>query len=117
MDPDWAAESAYIAHDVTDGLFHYGTFNELSHRLEGATLIFEAEWLGEGTSMQDVYRDFFAAYGLFAERSQFIERACEENTIVFRVAVGNTGQRAHGHFVEIRLVGERIAEVLGSYSR
>ncbi len=97
---------------MTDGLLHYGTFNELSHRLEGATLIFEADWLGEGTSMQDVSRDFFAAYGLFAERSQFIELPCEEGTIVFRVAVGNAGQRAHGHFVKIRLVGERVARVL-----
>lgn len=111
-DPIWTAESTYIAHNVTSGLFHYRTFNELSRRLEGATLIFEAEWLGEGTSMQDVSRDFFAAYGLFAEQSQFIECTCQQDAIVFRIASGRTGSHAHGHLVEIRLVGKQVDRVL-----
>jgi hypothetical protein len=92
-------------------------FKLVTSRTEGPVIINEYEWRGEGPSLSNVYRDFYRAYGLVAESEQFIRVEIEPEAIVFHVVVGNTDDHAHGHFLQFRLVGERIVEVIREFNQ
>src|SRR5687768_6755450 len=53
-----------------------------------SSLVFEIEWIGEGSALADVDRDFFRLYGRFAEEAQYIRRAIETAAVVYHVTLG-----------------------------
>lgn len=110
----WAQDGSGFHMDVDAGL----SFEEQSFRWDFQpadtveTLVFEIEWIGEGSSLSDIDRDFFRLCGRFAEKSQYISRAVERDHVVYDLVVG-TGE--HGHFARFRVVGPRAARVAESY--
>jgi hypothetical protein len=78
------------------------------------TLVFEIEWVGEGSSLSDIDRDFYRLCGRFAERSQYISRVVERDHVVYDLVAGN-GE--HGHFASFRVVGPRAEKVVLSYAK
>jgi hypothetical protein len=98
-----------------DYFFSAGSdFRLVTSRTEGLVIINEYEWRGDGPSP---YQDFYRAYGKVAESEQFIRVEIEPEAIVFHVVVGNTDDHAHGHFLQFRLVGERIVEVIRKHNQ
>ena len=74
-----------------------------------SSLVFEIEWIGEGTTLSDVDRDFFRVYGRFAEEAQYVRRAIETKAVVYYVTLGDEN---HGHRAAFRLIGMHVAQVL-----
>ena len=54
-----------------------------------ATLVFEIEWFGEGTTVSDIDRDIYRLCGRFAEGSMYIGRAVSRDHVVYDVIAGN----------------------------
>lgn len=77
-------------------------------------LVFEIEWIGEGSSLSDINRDFFRLCGRFAETSQYISSVVERDHVVYDLVTGN-GE--HGHFARFRVVGPRAKRVAESYAK
>ena len=77
-------------------------------------MVFELEWTGTSENMADLCADFFALYGWFAEKTQFIDRKVDGRQVVFTVVVGD---ERHGHKATFRVGGDRTARVVDSYLR
>lgn len=109
LDEQWLAESHYIALDVSVAILRSRQFVETSHHADGPMLVFDVEWRGKGTTLRDLRRDFFAMYGGFGEKTQFIELVEGPTEVAVKIVCGD---RAHGHCLVIRLVGQRVARIL-----
>jgi len=72
----------------------------------------ELTWLGDGTALADIDRDFYSFYGRLAEEAQFISRAVGEDALRYEVLVGT---QQHGHRVTFVITGARARAVVKSY--
>ncbi len=79
---------------------------------ETEELRFELEWIGEGTALADIDRDFYRLYGRVAEECQFISRSVTSGAVVYEVLVGTA---AHGHYAVFHITGARVRAVVESY--
>ena len=79
---------------------------------ETEELRFELEWIGEGTALADIDRDFYRLYGRVAEECQFISRSVTSRGVVYEVLVGTA---EHGHDAQFHITGGRAAAVVQSY--
>ena len=78
------------------------------------TLTFDIEWIGAGSALSDIDRDFFRVCGRFAEMLQFISRRVEPDHVVYDVTAGT---ETHGHVAKFRVVGPRAAQVTRNYAK
>lgn len=81
-------------------------------RAEGEPAVFRLDWIGEGTTLSDVQRDFYRLYGRFAEEAQFISQTVGPAEVTFDVLVGTP---EHGHRAEFVVTGPRVAVVASGY--
>jgi hypothetical protein len=81
-------------------------------------MVFEIEWVGEGSTTSDINRDFYRLCGRFAEDVQFTSRVLESDHIRYNVVVGS---RSHGHVATFKVTGDRAAAIVrglaGSHSK
>ena len=77
------------------------------------TLVVQVEWCGGDDSIGaigDVDRDFFALYGMLSEGTNFVQRELHDDAIWYTALLGYPDE--HGHWVQVRLVGEAVRHVL-----
>lgn len=112
----WADDTVGFHMDVDAGLAsERGSFRwDFQPADTVETLVFDIEWIGEGSSLSDIDRDFFRLCGRFAERSQYISRIVERDHVVYELVAGTA---EHGHFARFRVVGPRAAGVAESYTK
>ena len=77
------------------------------------SLVFEIEWIGEGTTISDIDRDFYRVCGRFTEESQYISRTIEADHVVYDVVAGT---EKHGHVAKFKITGNRAATVTAKYA-
>jgi len=107
-----------MAYDVDNALeIHSNLFREESQQEEGDTLHYVVEWLGKGRRLHDLVRDFYLLFSEVAEESSFFHWTLGRDEVTFFVAAGHVGDRPHGHFVVVRLVGQAVRETLEGYRR
>jgi len=78
------------------------------------TTVFELEWIGEGTTVSDIDRDFCRVCGRFAERSQYISKVVARDHVVYDLVAGDL---EHGHVAKFKIIGPRAAKVAESYAK
>lgn len=104
--------------DVSD-LFAGDMFEEVSLRSHRDVSVFELEWKGSGKALADIRQDFFKCYGQIAEQTQFINETVLRDSIVFDIILGHLtpalAPSPYGYFLQFRLVGDRVREVIASY--
>ncbi len=105
-----------MAYDLDNAFdIHGRLFREQSQREEGDTLFYEVEWRGEGRVLHDLVRDFYLVFSEVAEESSFVRWTLGDDHVTFYLASGYEGDRAHGHFVVIRVAGRAVGETLEGY--
>jgi len=77
------------------------------------SMVFEIEWIGEGSTASDINRDFYRVCGRFTEDAQFIGRIVEGDHIRYDVVVGSD---THGHIATFKVIGERAGGVARRYA-
>ncbi|UCD92158.1 MAG: hypothetical protein JSV43_08020 [Methanobacteriota archaeon] len=119
-DPSWSSDPDNMkgmAMEIDDIFAEESRlFESIAFRKEGSVNVFEMKWKGDNIALAYVYRDFHRAYGHIAESEQFIQANIEPEAIVFNIVSGCRGENADGHFTQIRLVGERIVQVIREYN-
>lgn len=116
-DGDLLSESTFISGDIAHALDETRSFRRKQRSISGSVLLLELEWLGDGTVLEDLSRDFFRFYAEFAEESQFVRRTIEEHAVLFEVVSGNTSDCPHIHLFQIRMVGDQVSRMLEEYGR
>jgi hypothetical protein len=106
----WFFESNDIGPDVDAAIAQTDCFRESKVIRQEDTLVYELEWLGPGTCLADLDDHFFRMYGFFAEQSNFIHRAVENDAVTYSIISGSTDSNRHGHRLHIRITGERIRQ-------
>jgi hypothetical protein len=71
-------------------------------------VISKLEWVGDGKSLSDLYKDFWCLYGHFAEREQFISTVLSKDSVTFIIICGNSQNNPHGHLLRIQVVGSSV---------
>jgi hypothetical protein len=109
--PDWFEEDQVGFHMDVDAALsaEAASFNwDFKPADTVKTMVFEIEWIGEGTTLSDIDRDFYRVCGRFAEQSQFISRVVASHHIRYEVVTGNS---SHGHVATFKVGGERAGAI------
>jgi hypothetical protein len=94
---------------------HTGVPRDLGQMTDhDGAIVFQLQWLGNGTSVADVDLDFYALFGHFAESTQFVHRTVTDTSIVYDVVIGSV-KPPHTHRLRFQLHGQGIQRAAQGY--